>query len=73
MFGIGFILSGLATAPWMLYITYGVITGIGQGIVYSSTIGNSVKLFPDKEVWQRGSLQPDMAAAPSLSLLSLMR
>ncbi len=48
MFGIGFILSGLATAPWMLYITYGVITGIGQGIVYSATIGNSVKLFPDK-------------------------
>ncbi|MEH7107328.1 L-lactate MFS transporter [Bacillus sp. JJ1764] len=48
MFGIGFILSGLATAPWMLYITYGIITGIGQGIVYSSTIGNSVKLFPDK-------------------------
>ncbi|WP_079708990.1 L-lactate MFS transporter [Paraliobacillus ryukyuensis] len=48
MFGIGFILSGLATAPWMLYITYGLIAGIGQGIVYSSTIGNSVKLFPDK-------------------------
>lgn len=48
MFGLGFILTGLATAPWMLYITYGVITGLGQGIVYSATIGNSVKLFPDK-------------------------
>lgn len=48
MFGIGFILSGLVTAPWMLYITYGLLTGIGQGIVYSATIGNSVKLFPDK-------------------------
>jgi OFA family oxalate/formate antiporter-like MFS transporter len=48
MFGLGFILSGLVTAPWMLYITYGVITGLGQGIVYSATIGNSVKLFPDK-------------------------
>lgn len=48
MFGLGFILSGLVTAPWMLYITYGVITGVGQGIVYSATIGNSVKLFPDK-------------------------
>lgn len=48
MFGVGFILSGLVTAPWMLYITYGVITGLGQGIVYSATIGNSVKLFPDK-------------------------
>lgn len=48
MFGLGFILSGLATAPWMLYITYGLIAGIGQGIVYSSTIGNTAKLFPDK-------------------------
>lgn len=48
LFGTGFILSGLATAPWMLYITYGLIAGIGQGIVYSSTIGNTVKLFPDK-------------------------
>lgn len=48
MFGLGFILSGLATAPWMLYITYGVLAGLGQGIVYSSTIGNTVKLFPDK-------------------------
>lgn len=48
MFGLGFFLSGLATAPWMLYITYGLITGIGQGIVYSSTIGNTAKLFPDK-------------------------
>lgn len=48
MFGLGFILSGFVTAPWMLYITYGVLAGMGQGIVYSSTIGNSGKLFPDK-------------------------
>lgn len=48
MFGLGFVLSGMAAAPWMLYITYGVIAGLGQGIVYSSTIGNTVKLFPDK-------------------------
>ncbi|KMY44430.1 MFS transporter [Bacillus sp. FJAT-27916] len=48
LFGLGFILSGFATAPWMLYITYGLIAGMGQGIVYSSTIGNTAKLFPDK-------------------------
>ncbi|MCR6097202.1 OFA family MFS transporter [Salipaludibacillus agaradhaerens] len=48
LFGGGFILSGLSTAPWMLYISYGLIAGIGQGIVYSSTIGNTGKLFPDK-------------------------
>lgn len=48
MFGVGFLLSGLATSAWMLYITYGLLAGVGQGIVYSSTIGNTVKLFPDK-------------------------
>ncbi|MDS9471870.1 OFA family MFS transporter [Sporosarcina pasteurii] len=49
LFGVGFVLSGLVTATWMLYITYGVIGGLGQGMVYSATIGNSVKLFPDKK------------------------
>ncbi|AYV65654.1 MFS transporter [Niallia circulans] len=48
MFGFGFVFSGLAATPWVLYITYGLLAGIGQGIVYSATIGNTVKLFPDK-------------------------
>ncbi|KXH80614.1 OFA family MFS transporter [Sporosarcina sp. HYO08] len=48
LFGLGFILSGFVTAPWMLYITYGVLGGMGQAMVYAVTIGNSVKLFPDK-------------------------
>lgn len=49
MFGIGFFLTGLSSAPWMLYLSYGVLTGLGQGIAYSGTIGNTIKLFPDKK------------------------
>lgn len=48
MFGIGFILTGFASTPLALYLSYGVITGLGQGITYSGTLGNTVKLFPDK-------------------------
>ncbi|MEK5143186.1 L-lactate MFS transporter [Paenibacillus sp. FSL M7-0134] len=48
MFGLGYILTGLATAPWMLYLTYGIISGLGQGVVYAATIGNTIKFFPDK-------------------------
>lgn len=68
MFGLGFILSGLATAPWMLYVTYGVIAGLGQGIVYSATIGNTVKLFPDKRGLAAGIVTWVMAAVRLLSL-----
>lgn len=49
MFGIGFFLTGLSSTPWMLYLSYGVLTGLGQGIAYSGTIGNTIKLFPDKK------------------------
>ena len=31
MFGLGFFLSGLATSPTMLYLSYGLLGGIGQG------------------------------------------
>ncbi|MCM8709502.1 OFA family MFS transporter [Clostridium sp. SYSU_GA19001] len=48
MFGLGFILTSMAQTPMQLYIFYGVIAGFGQGIAYSGTIGNTVKLFPDK-------------------------
>ena len=48
LFGVGMILSGLATALWQLVIFYGLFCGLGIGLVYGCTISNSVKFFPDK-------------------------
>jgi OFA family oxalate/formate antiporter-like MFS transporter len=31
-----------------LYLTYGVLGGIGTGIIYIGVIGQMVKWFPDK-------------------------
>ncbi|MDS0526312.1 OFA family MFS transporter [Clostridium sp. SHJSY1] len=48
LFGGGMILSGFATGLGMLVVAYGIITGLGIGMVYGCTISNSIKFFPDK-------------------------
>ena len=48
LFGGGMILSGFARSVGFLVLTYGIITGLGTGMVYGCTISNSVKFFPDK-------------------------
>lgn len=46
--GIGWILAGYSNSVTMLYLTYGLLCGIGTGIVYVGIIGQAVKWFPDK-------------------------
>lgn len=45
-YGMGMIFSAFATQLWMLYITYGVIAGIGVGFAYVSPLSTCVKWFP---------------------------
>lgn len=47
--GLGYVLSGLDASPFMLIITYGIITGAGIGIVYGVPLAVSAKWFPDKK------------------------
>lgn len=48
IFGIGMIMAGFSTSLPMLILSYGIILGLGVGMVYGCTISNSVKFFPDK-------------------------
>lgn len=48
MFGGGMILSSFAQSVPYLIISYGLLDGLGMGMVYGCTITNSVKFFPDK-------------------------
>lgn len=47
---VGFFLASLATAsaPYVLWLTYGVLGGLGMGFTYSTTIACAQKWFPDK-------------------------
>lgn len=48
MFTIGLFLSGYVSEVGMLYLTYSTLAGIGGGVIYAGTMGNTVKFFPDK-------------------------
>ena len=48
VYGAGFALAGFTRNISILYLTYGVLGGLGIGLVYGSTIPNAVKWFPDK-------------------------
>ena len=48
---IGFLLASFVTAqyPWLLWITYGIMGGVGMGFTYSTTIACAQKWFPHKK------------------------
>ncbi|MGI6160536.1 MAG: OFA family MFS transporter [Christensenellales bacterium] len=52
----GFLLASFVTAstPWLLWLGYGIMGGIGMGLTYSTTIACSQKWFPEKKGFVTG-------------------
>ncbi|MEO8260842.1 MAG: oxalate/formate MFS antiporter [Acidobacteriota bacterium] len=46
--GLSWVLAAQVSSLTMLYLTYGLLGGIGTGIVYVGVIGHMVQWFPDK-------------------------
>lgn len=49
LFGLGMFLTGFAKSIPMLYLTYGVILGLGIGAAYGAATSVGTKWFPDKK------------------------
>ncbi|WP_428484479.1 oxalate/formate MFS antiporter [Rhodopila sp.] len=61
LIGLGCVLSGLswvlasyASSLTMLYLTYGLVGGLGTGIVYVGVVGQMVGWFPDRRGFAAG-------------------
>ncbi|MGZ5864958.1 MAG: oxalate/formate MFS antiporter [Xanthobacteraceae bacterium] len=54
MSGVGWVASSYITSLWGLYATYGLLCGVGTGIVYIGIIGLMVKWFPDRRGFATG-------------------
>ncbi|MBM7642632.1 L-lactate MFS transporter [Streptococcus loxodontisalivarius] len=67
LFALGFFLTGFATSPAMLYLTYGLMAGLGQGFAYSGALSNTLRLFPDKRGLASGILTGGMGFAAVLA------
>lgn len=61
----GFILTACIKSPsvWMLYVTYGVLAGLGIGIAYNVVIGTVSAWFPDKKGLCSGCLMMGFGAS----------
>ena len=58
MIGAGMACTALVpeNAPWLVYISYGVIGGLGVGTVYMATIAAVQKWFPDRRGFASGMI-----------------
>ena len=52
--GLGWVAASYITTLWGLYLTYGLLCGIGTGIVYIGVIGLMVRWFPERRGFATG-------------------
>ncbi len=64
IFGIGWILTGFATNESMLFLTFGVIVGIADGIIYNLSLALTTRWYPDKRGMANGISLACMALWP---------
>ncbi len=72
MVGGSWVLNSFATSLTMLYAG-GVIAGIGGGIVYTTAIGNALKLFPDRRGLAAGITACAFGGGAALSIAPIYR
>ncbi len=48
MFGLGYIISGRTSNMVVFYLSFGIGTGVGSGLIYPTIMGYLATLFPDK-------------------------
>jgi oxalate/formate antiporter len=56
MSGLSWVLASQAASTSMLYLTYGVVGGLGTGIVYVGVVGLMVRWFPDRRGFAAGAV-----------------
>jgi oxalate/formate antiporter len=56
MSGLSWVLASMVTTTSMLYLTYGLVGGLGTGIVYVGVVGLMVRWFPDRRGFAAGAV-----------------
>lgn len=66
LFGFGWLLAGFAHTVPVLYLTFGFIGGVGNGLIYNTAIATAVKWFPDKRGIANGVVLGGTGLAPAI-------
>ena len=62
IFGLGTFATGYIASLHQLYLLYGVVAGLGMGIVYSGGLSNMIRFFPDRKGLCSGLLAAGMGS-----------
>lgn len=69
VFGIGWALTSVASSLPMLYLSYGLLAGAGNGLLYNPAINTALRWYPEK----KGTMSGILLAAASLGPLVLAK
>ena len=64
LFGLGWFLAGACTTITTLYLTFGIMAGVGCGLLYNAAIATALRWFPDKRGVISGCLLGAAAFGP---------
>ena len=56
IFGLGVLLAGFVNSVYCLYITYGLMVSLGNGIIYATVIAVAVRWFPERKGFASGAV-----------------
>ncbi|HEU0231388.1 MAG TPA: oxalate/formate MFS antiporter [Burkholderiaceae bacterium] len=69
--GLSWILASKVTSIWGLYLAYGVLGGLGTGIIYIGVIGLMVRWFPDKRGFAVGMVAAGYGFGAALTTFAI--
>lgn len=64
MWCVGVFLTSFATELWHIYVTYCLLIGVGDGLLYTNCVVNAVKWFPDRKALAAGIIATFGALGP---------
>ena len=64
LYGAGWFLVSYAQSVWQLYLTFGIVGGIGDGLLYQSSVVTASRWFPDKKGFASGIVVGAAGLAP---------
>ncbi|NMC59588.1 MAG: OFA family MFS transporter [Candidatus Methanofastidiosa archaeon] len=67
MVGIGWMISGYATNIFQIILSYGLVAGMGVGIVYGTPLAVIAKWFPEKNGFATGLVLAGFGLSPLIS------
>lgn len=69
--GLSWILASKVSGIWGLYLTYGVLGGLGTGIIYIGVVGLMVRWFPDKRGFAVGMVAAGYGFGAALTTFAI--